>query len=325
MSRCQGITGSGHASQKHHRSHDVAAIIVTYNPDPENLRRGLVEIARQVGCVVVVDNASSTLGQGQLNQLGQRLGIRLEIIRQPQNTGLAAGFNAGIRVADGLGYPFIVLFDQDSVPQAGMVGELKQSYQSLTARGERVAAVGPRFFDASSGELSGFLPCEGRNARHSYGEDGVGTIMTDFLISSGSFIPMQAIRDVGLMDESLFIDYVDAEWCLRGKSKGWTVYGVCAAIMEHSLGESRRRIWFIRWHNVSYHKPFRYYYIFRNSLLLRHRVYVPLRWKKANLKHNILLAGYLLCFTTSKLVNLRMIRKGILDGRKGITGQLRPD
>ena len=29
------------------------------------------------------------------------------------------------------------------------------------------------------------------------------------------------ILDVGLMDESLFIDWVDFEWCWRAKSKGY--------------------------------------------------------------------------------------------------------
>ena len=324
VSQMQEIVGSGDVCEKYPRSQDVAAIIVTYNPDPEGLRRGLGEIARQVGCVVVVDNASHNLEQCQFSQLGQRVGIRVEVVYQQRNVGLGAGFNAGIGVADKLGYPFIVLFDQDSVPQAGMIGELKQSYEQLSASGIRVAAVGPRLLDTGNGVLANFTPSGDSNAKRSHGQNGIGTVMTDFLISSGSFIPMQAIREVGLMDESLFIDYVDAEWCLRGQSKGWTVHGVCAAIMKHSLGESRRRIWFIRWRNVSYHKPFRYYYIFRNSFLLRNRSYVPLRWKKANRVHNILLAGYLLGFAPGRLANLRMIWRGILDGRKGIAGPLPP-
>ena len=149
--------------------------------------------------------------------------------------------------------------------------------------------------------------------------------MTDFLISSGSFIPMQAIREVGMMDESLFIDYVDAEWCLRATAKGWFVYGVNDAIMQHSIGESRKQFWFLRWRNIAFHKPFRYYYIFRNSWILRNRTYVPSHWKKANLLHNILLAGYLFGFVPGRIANLRMIWKGIVDGRKGMAGQIQAD
>lgn len=325
VSQLQGIASADDVCKKCHRSQDVAAIIVTYNPDPEKLRRGLGEIARQVGCVVVVDNASHNLEQCQLVQFGRSLDARLEVVYQQRNVGLGAGFNAGIDVADRLGYPYVVLFDQDSVPQAGMVGELRQAFESLAASGVRIAAVGPRFRDTETGALSRFIPSDKGNTKQAHCQNENETVKTDFLISSGSFIPVQVIREVGLMDESLFIDYVDVEWCLRGKSKGWSVYGVCAAVMQHSLGETRRRIWFIRWRNVSYHKPFRYYYIFRNSLLLRHRTYVPAHWKKKNLLHNILLAGYLLSFAPSRLDNLRMIWRGIIDGRKGVAGLMHAD
>jgi rhamnosyltransferase len=321
VNQLQEIVGSGDVSEKCARSQAVAAIVVTYNPDPDGLRRGLREIAKQADFVVVVDNASHNLNQCQLDQMGRELNTRLEVVRQPQNIGLGAGFNAGIEVAEKLGYPFIVLFDQDSVPQAGMIGELKRSYETLVERGIRVAAVGPRFRDAVNGSLSDFIT---RDDGHHVSpcEEVAGTVVTDFLISSGTFMPMSVFREVGLMDETLFIDYVDTEWCLRGQSKGWVVHGVCAAIMEHSLGESRRRMWFIRWRNVPYHKPFRYYYIFRNSLLLRHRAYVPVHWKKANLLHNITLAGYLLCFIPGRFANLRMIWQGIRDGRKGVAGRM---
>lgn len=325
VSQLPGVAGADDVREKWSRPQDVAAIIVTYNPEPEGLRRGLSEIAKQVGCVVVVDNASYNLEQCQLDPLGLQLDIRLEVVLLGRNVGLAAGFNAGIDVADKLGFPFIVLFDQDSVPQTGMVGELKQSYASLTASGVRVAAVGPRYRDSGGGAVSNFIPCDEGNAKRAHCQSENETVKTDFLISSGCFMPMQAIREVGLMDESLFIDYVDAEWCLRGRSKGWSVYGVCAAVMEHALGESRQRTWFIGWRNVSNHKPFRYYYIFRNSLLLRHRTYVPSHWKKANLRHNILLAGYLIGFSPSRFANLRMMWKGIVDGRKGATGQMQAD
>jgi len=68
---------------------------------------------------------------------------------------------------------------------------------------------------------------------------------------------------VGLMDEDLFIDHVDSEWCFRAKAKGFQLFGVGGAAMTHALGERRKEIWFLRRRIVTLHKPFRYYYIFR--------------------------------------------------------------
>lgn len=325
MNQTQKMTGANYMHEEYSRLQDTAAIVVTYNPDPDGLQRGLREIAKQVACVIVVDNASHNLAQCQIDQLGRALDIRLETVRQQKNVGVGTGFNTGIAVADKLGYPFVVLFDQDSIPQEGMVSRLKQSYESLTASGVRVAAVGPRFRNPGSGMLSNFIPSDDGDTKRLHCQEGGGTVMTDFLISSGSFIPMQAIREVGMMDESLFIDYVDAEWCLRATAKGWFVYGVNDAIMQHSIGESRKQFWFLRWRNIAFHKPFRYYYIFRNSWILRNRTYVPSHWKKANLLHNILLAGYLFGFVPGRIANLRMIWKGIVDGRKGMAGQIQAD
>ena len=92
-------------------------------------------------------------------------------------------------------------------------------------------------------------------------------VNVDFLLSSGSLLPLSALANIGLMDESLFIDHVDTEWCFRAKAHGFQLFGVCDAVMTHALGERRKEIWFLRQRVVPFHKPFRYYYMFRNSFL----------------------------------------------------------
>lgn len=42
---------------------------------------------------------------------------------------------------------------------------------------------------------------------------------------------------VGVLDERLFIDYVDTEWCLRCAAQGITVRIIPAASMTHSIGD----------------------------------------------------------------------------------------
>jgi len=70
---------------------------------------------------------------------------------------------------------------------------------------------------------------------------------TDFMISSGALIPMQVLDQVGDMNESFFIDHVDTEWILRAKWQGFRSFGVCDAIMEHSLGTETFHFWLGRW------------------------------------------------------------------------------
>lgn len=304
------------------RCADVAAIIVTYRPNLETLFRGLDAIARQVGHVIVVDNASGQIPIDQIKGSAQNAGIEARVFVMSRNEGLGAAINAGIGEARSGGYPYIMLFDQDSVPEAGMVDRLKQACQELGSKGLRVGAVGPRFRAPESGRLSDFRVFI-RGREQLVRCNGLGGIVeAGFLISSGSFIPIHAIDAIGGMDESLFIDLVDTEWCLRAKARGWSIYGVCDAIMEHSLGEHRQRFWLLRWRYISLHAPFRYYYIFRNSLLLRKRDDLPPDCRRAMLKRDIMLAIYLLFVPMNRRENIKMLWRGLADGMRDVSGPM---
>ena len=142
------------------------------------------------------------------------------------------------------------------------------------------------------------------------------------MISSGCLIPLYAIDNIGEMDEDLFIDHIDTDWFLRAKSLGWQSYGVCGALMDHALGEQTLRVWWGRWRYLPLHQPFRYYYIYRNSLLLYRRKYPDRFWKQADIIRLIMMFPIFSLFGNQKLGNLRMTLRGIKDGISGKTGPL---
>jgi rhamnosyltransferase len=125
------------------------------------------------------------------------------------------------------------------------------------------------------------------------------------------------------MDEGLFIDHVDTEWCFRAQSRQYKLFGVPSARMLHSLGDHRIRIWFLRWRTVSFHSPARYYYILRNSLLLQRRSYIPLKWRVAEGFRCLRLLLFYGLFSPRRMDCLRMMFKGISHGLQGVTGPLK--
>lgn len=149
---------------------------------------------------------------------------------------------------------------------------------------------------------------------------GQEVVEADFVISSGSLMPVSVLDDIGPMDENLFIDHVDTEWCLRAQSKGYRLFGVPGARMVHTLGDSRKRIWFLRRRNVPHHSPFRYYYILRNSILLQRRKYIPLKWRFAELLRSVRVVIFYGLFPANRLQCLQYMFKGIWHGLKGISG-----
>lgn len=296
----------------------TAAVIVTYYPEPEKLSALLDAIAAQVESIIIVDNGSTDLG-GWLRDSALARGCALVLLER--NTGVAAAHNVGIAKARSARVDAVLLLDQDSLPAPNMVGELRGAFASLTAAGEHVGGVGPSQIDGRTGQAApfvrfGFM----RNAHLTCGDPNRTIIRCDHLISSGMLVPMPVLEDVGGMDEALFVDNVDTEWCFRVMSKGYGLFGVCSATMTHTVGEeiARIRVPFVR--DVVVHRPVRLYYIMRNHLLLYGRRDTPGRWVLQDVPRLIFKSVVFATVIEPRLTNLSMIIKGIYDGIRGKTG-----
>jgi rhamnosyltransferase len=189
----------------------------------------------------------------------------------------------------------------------------------------RIAAVGPVLKDIVTDHPASFVQIEhGESASYDKPEFA-GCIPADVLISSGSLIPLAVIDSIGAMDESLFIDAVDTEWCLRARSKGYQSFGVINAALYHSLGDKTYTVWFGRRRYLPEHIPLRFYYIFRNSLLLYKRGYIPLRWKVKNLITLVGLLLFSIALMPERFRRVKMVILGIYDGLCGKVGKCAAD
>ena len=135
-----------------------------------------------------------------------------------------------------------------------------------------------------------------------------------FLIASGMLSPLKSFAQIGPMDENLFLDHVDTEWCFRAKSKGYRCYGISHATMDHSIGARSRPVWWGRRRNIAIHSPDRYYWLARNSMILRKRGYMDRAWRSHDLKK---LAGLMVLHILSGSEGRRsvgMMLRGLKDG-----------
>jgi rhamnosyltransferase len=303
------------------RARGVCAIVVTYLPDTSLLAKVIHETSRQVGRVVVVDNGS---GPGVVEAAANGCDAgSIEILRLGRNCGVGAAHNAGIQAARKQGFRRVLILDQDSIPQASMVQRLSEALGSLEERGVRVCAVGPKYRDPVTQHESYFVRLGGWKFKRSYceGEAPGRIVSADFLISSGSLIPMAVLDEVGGMDENLFIDHVDTDWYLRARSLGYKAFGVCQAVMQHSLGTRTIRVRGLREHRVALRPPLRLYYLVRNSLLLYRRRHVPPGMWVADGKRLLSLCVFFGMLVPPRLKNLRMMLKGAWHGLTGVSGR----
>ena len=299
-------------------SEDVCAVIVSFNPDPDILYRLVEELGRQVGEVVVVDN-----GSRDAQRLRDVCSPEASFIALGDNRGIAAAHNTGIAHARHRSAGYVLLMDQDSIPAEDMVAQLLQALSGLNEEQHRVSAVGACYFGSHIDNESFFVRFGWLKFRRAYCSacPPGKPIQADFLISSGSMIPLSVLDDVGDMDESLFIDHVDTDWFLRSAAAGYTAFGVCEALMQHGLGERTLRIWLGRMRNVPQHQPFRYYYIFRNSILLYKRSYAQGKWIFNDLLRLLSITVLYAVFCPPRWQNCRMMWRGMVDGFRGVSGR----
>lgn len=291
------------------------AVIVTYNPDTSILEKTILSTLDQVDKIYVVDNASSISLKEIISDYA-----RVESVNLDTNMGIAAGFNIGIQRAQEGGYSYLLLLDQDSIPPANMVMRYLMAIERLRLEGQTVAAVGPRYRDPRSGKVSSFVRFKWLRNTYISGDDTSSLVPTDFLISSGSFYPLEAFETVGLFDERLFIDHVDTEWCHRAASFGFNFFGIPDVIMTHSLGEGSVRLWFLPSRAQPLHKPFRLYYMVRNSLLMYRMRHVPLKWISGDVLRLVRLLIMYTIFSLERIESIRWFFRGFSDGLRNVVG-----
>lgn len=299
---------------------NVHAVVVTFNPIFEVLYEELHSIALQVQYIWLVDNASSQSLGPWIDKV--RLFCNIQLLQMSENLGIGAAQNAGIKRACSAGATHVLILDQDSQPMPDMVGQLLLASDHLQSMNLRIAALAPVYEDRQTGTKSGFVRLGWFDYKKLYVTSDQSPVEVDFVISSGSLIPIGAIHEIGLIDEALFIDHVDTEWCMRALSKEFKLFGVPSARMYHSLGDKRKRVWFLRWRNVPYHSPFRYYYMLRNGVLLQKRPYIPWKWRIGEFMRHWQMLVFFGFWGEGSFKRLAMMLRGLRDGFKGVHGPM---
>ncbi len=263
----------------------VIAVCPVLEP-PQTTAAGLRRLREQVAGLVVVDDGSSVPVAYE----------GIDVVRLPENRGIAAALNQGVRAAVAAGATHVLTVDQDSSFPDDYVQQLLACERSAQRQGLRPGAVG-------AVEFSGL---------HHSGHFSDGVMVVQESIQSGTLFAATALAEVGGFDERLVIDAVDTDVCLRLQCAGWDVC-VAPVGFEHALGDGHfvrflgRRVWSSR------HAPLRRYYITRNGIVVlrRHARRHP-RWALVYLRR-LLVATWLSVREGGPEVRAA-VREGLADG-----------
>ncbi len=229
----------------------VCAVIVTYHPSAKMLE-SMSNVVAQVQGLVVVDNGSNDDELDPLRVASQTVGFQL--IENGENLGIAEALNQGVFWAKSRGYPWVILFDQDSGITDGFIDQMLASWKSHPDR-ERVGSIHPKYVDPETG----VEPVVRR------GGDG-GPV---FSFTSGALMPVWIFDKIGNFASEYFIDCVDFEYCFRIRAAGYIIADSRQAVLLHAAGHANRRLTALGFSfRPSHHSAERRYYISRNRIAL---------------------------------------------------------
>jgi rhamnosyltransferase len=296
-----------------------AAITVTYHPELPVLERQLAGLT-EAAIVVVVDNASAAATVEALRGVVAPPRI---LITHGRNEGLAAGLNAGARAAleHDPRCEYLLFLDQDTEPAAGAVRRLVLAAAALRRDDPRAGLFGPLMIDVATGLSHGAHQIRGWRWVRAYpGPDDDRPLRCAAVNGSGMLVPVAVFREVGGVDERLFIDHVDTEYSFRVAAAGHHLYTVPDARFGHRMGERSLRFWLGGWRVWPHRSPARHYYLFRNAVWLMRRPYVPAVWKGWAAAKLFVTAAAHLAADPMRVAQLRAMARGLREGLRSAPG-----
>jgi len=237
----------------------VWLVIVVYNSytDTADCLRSLASATWPGLRTVLVDNGSSD-GSGEL--------LRREFpdvthLRSEENLGFAGGCNLGISEALAAGADFVCLLNNDTVVEPGFVEPLVER----AALEPRAGIIGCRILYDEPGDIiwfaggqidrrTGYTTHRGQDL-----PDGPGfrrPSQVDYITGCLFFVRAELFRELGLLDERMFMYCEELDFCLRARRAGYSCYYEPEAVIRHRVSRSMGGAY----------QPLYYYYQVRNLL-----------------------------------------------------------
>lgn len=179
--------------------------------------------------------------------LSKELNHKIVFVKANQNKGFAAGNNIALKYILKFGNqdPYIWLLNNDTVVEKealiaqilflsksrnkdiGILGSTLAYYH----KPDKIQGIGGKFnkrFYISSHIFEGESIVSQRNTG----------VKIDYVIGASMFVPLNFIKDVGLLCEDFFLYYEELDWTYRAKDKGWDVDYCPESIVYHKEGAS---------------------------------------------------------------------------------------
>jgi rhamnosyltransferase len=225
----------------------IIAVVPIYFPSVD-LEENIKSYIDYVDLVIIINNSVEDLPELKNIYFSSN---KIILHNPSYNLGLSKSYNFALNFALNNNFDYLLIMDQDSKFISNFIWEdLIYLYEN-----KKIALISA----ASSLDRSDYL----NGYDNSYYERKI-------IMSSGSFLSIQAARVIGNFDELFFIDEIDHDYSLRCYHKNYINISSYLIHLNHMVGEEHivKFPFCLIKKQIILHKPFRYYHIFKNSRIM---------------------------------------------------------
>lgn len=274
----------------------IYAIVVSFNPNVNDLFNNLIQFNNSVEKTILVDNSDN-------RKIREEIKLRSKKFRNIyclflDNDGIGAAQNEAIRYINNnkrSNNTLLLFLDQDSYIEKNEVYKLYEHLICEKEKDDRVVMIG---------------------ATTDFNSSQTGIEYTSHIISSGSMIELVDFNNIGYFDEELFIDFIDFAWCWKAIKLGYKIkidYGVH---FHHQTSGELKKIF-----GKGIDSPERLYYVYRNLIIALAKYSPSFKFSSKWYFHLFAKSTFQLMFAKDRFRRAKMISLGILHGLKRKKGK----
>lgn len=245
----------------------VVVVVLNWNDlnDTLDCLHSLRDVTYGQYSVVVVDNGST---DGSVSKLRScQTALQFDLIETGKNLGFAEGNNVGIRYALTRRGDFVLLLNNDTVVDPGIITAFVQAAHAYPDGAIFSGKI--CYFDRPS--TIWYAGAKWRRDGQFFEHVGIGqeddgirfqrVSETDYASGCALFIRASVLQHIGLLDADYFLTYEETDLCYRARKMGYRIFYVPEAKLWHKVSASFGGV----------QSPLQLYFYSRNVLLWAER------------------------------------------------------
>ena len=225
-------------------SNVVLAVVVTFNRLDE-LKVCVAALKSQsYGSlnILVVNNGST---DGTKEWLTQQSDV---IVINQENLGGAGGFYTGMKYMYDNGYEWLVMMDDDGIPDKNEIKNLIQSYDKVVSAVGKEVILNALVADKDDKDYTAFLWARGSRRTTKITELQKEQFFNDIHPFNGTLVKRSVIEKIGMIKKEMFIWGDEIEYFLRTKKNRFKIATVPSAVHLHPKSVNKNNyISFYNW------------------------------------------------------------------------------